>query len=551
MPRGPGIPAFVGRTRELAAITEMTAWAASESAPAGVLVLGSTGQGKSRLLEEARSRSKIDHRLAIAGYEPERNVPLAAATGLLRTISGQRDWLPALFSDRFPGDGTALDPIRIFEAAHVAVGRLGRVLLTIDDLQWVDDLSLALFHYLVRAASTSGRPLALLAAARPSPVASRFASSLRQLLGQPHQFTVLELGPLTVEEAISLVAGLAPATGPERATELWSQAGGSPFWLEALVRASRAGLDPVEIVGERLRSLTPDASTALADLTVAAKPFSIAELAHLEDWLGPRAEAAAAELVGWGLAVDLPGGVALTHDLIRSAALRLLPASTRQAIHRRMAALLEAEAGDDVQALRAALEHRRAGRLPTLDLALRLAHSPRRRWLGSEGLRELAVIARDVDPNEASKQELQEAVASLASELSNHSVALQLWSALADATADGGRRQRALVACAREAYHLERRPDARSYIARCRAELGVSPGTRLALDAIEARVAFWWADSESDGRVERRAGGPCGPLGAWRRRRVALSDSAKRDERTSMRWVLEGTPPIKATTFGP
>ena len=292
MRRGSEIPAFVGRTRELAAITDMTAWTARESAPAGVLVLGSAGQGKSRLLAEARSRINVDHVLALVGYEPERNVPLAAATGLLRTLSGQRDWLPELFSGRFPGRGTALDPIRVFEAAHLAVARLGRVLLTIDDVQWVDDLSLALCHYLVRAASTSGGPVALLAAARPSPVASSFASSLRQFLGQQHQFTILELGPLTVEDAISLVARLDPETGPERATELWSQAGGSPFWLEALVRASRAGLDPVEIVGERLRSLTPDASAALADLTVAAKPFSIGELARLEDWLGPRAEAA-------------------------------------------------------------------------------------------------------------------------------------------------------------------------------------------------------------------------------------------------------------------
>lgn len=521
MPRGSGIPAFVGRTRELAAITEMTAWAARESAPAGVLVLGSPGQGKSRLLAEARSRIKIDHRLAIVGYEPERNVPLASAIGLLRTLSGQRDWVPALFSGPSHGGETALDPIRIFEAAHLAVDRLGRVLLTIDDLQWVDDLSLALCHYLVRAASMSGRPVALLAAARPSPVASSFASSLRQFLGQPDQFTVLELGPLTVEEAISLVAGLAPATGPKRATELWSQAGGSPFWLEALVRASRAGLDPGEIVGERLRSLTPDASAALADLTVAAKPFSIAELAHLEDWPGPRAEAAVAVLVGRGLAVGQPGGVAVTHDLIRSAASRLLPASTRQAIHRRMAALLETEAGDDVQALRAALEHRRAGRLPTLDLALRLARSHRRRWLGTDGLRELAAIAREADLAEPATAELEEAVASLASEVSDHQFALELWAALADATADDRRRQRALLAAASAAYHLDRRAEARSYIARSHGERNVPPATRLALDALEAQVTFWWADGGlAEGRrlagcavraarhMAREAGGP-------------------------------------------
>jgi hypothetical protein len=37
-----------------------------------------------------------------------------------------------------------------------------------DDLQWVDGLSLALCHYLVQAAETSGAPLALIATGRPS-----------------------------------------------------------------------------------------------------------------------------------------------------------------------------------------------------------------------------------------------------------------------------------------------------------------------------------------------------------------------------------------------
>jgi hypothetical protein len=120
----------------------------------------------------------------------------------------------------------------------------------------------------------------------------------------------------------------------------WNQAGGSPFRLEAPVRASRAGLDPGEILAERLRGLTADASAVLADLAVAAKPFSIAELAQLENWPGPRADGAVTEHIGRGLGVGLPSGVTLSHDLIRSAASRVLPASTREAIHRRFAAIL-------------------------------------------------------------------------------------------------------------------------------------------------------------------------------------------------------------------
>jgi len=45
-----------------------------------------------------------------------------------------------------------LEPLRIFETAHRALRQVGRPLLLVDDLQWVDELSLALCHYLVRAA---------------------------------------------------------------------------------------------------------------------------------------------------------------------------------------------------------------------------------------------------------------------------------------------------------------------------------------------------------------------------------------------------------------
>ena len=512
---------FVGRARELAAIAEMVALVTRGGVPGGLLVVGNPGLGKSSLLEEARSRLKTGHHLAMVGYEAERNVPLAAATGLLRSLSGQRDWGSSLLSDSSADSATTLEPVRIFEAAHLAVDRLGPVLLIVDDLQWVDDLSLALCHYLVRAASTSARPIALLAASRPSAATSSFASSLDQLLGRSDRFTVLELGPLAREEGISLVAGLAPTIPPDLAADLWHQVAGSPFWLEALARANTGRLQPGEIVARRLRGLTVDASAALAALAIVARPMSLGELAHLQEWPEPRAQGAVAEVVDRGLAVDLPGGIALSHDLIRSAVSDRLPAVAQLALHRRLAGLLEAGAGDDVQMLRVALEHRRAGRLPTFDLALRLARSPRRRWLGTDGLRELAEIAREADPVHDAKETLQEAVAELASELRDHPFALESWVALADATIDGRRRQLALLGAAREAYHLDRRAEARSYIARCRAERGATQTTRLALDALEAQVIFWWAEGQvADGwsiarrtvraarRIAREAGGP-------------------------------------------
>ena len=68
--------------------------------------------------------------------------------------------------------------MQVFEAAHRALDAFERLLVTVDDLQWVDELSLALCHYLVRAGQAAAKPLVLIAAARPSAQAATLAASL-------------------------------------------------------------------------------------------------------------------------------------------------------------------------------------------------------------------------------------------------------------------------------------------------------------------------------------------------------------------------------------
>ena len=75
---------FVGRAGELEALAEVAARRAP--GPVAAVVVGEPGSGKSRLLAEARGRSALPHAFAVVGYEPERQVPLAAASGLLRAL---------------------------------------------------------------------------------------------------------------------------------------------------------------------------------------------------------------------------------------------------------------------------------------------------------------------------------------------------------------------------------------------------------------------------------------------------------------------------------
>jgi hypothetical protein len=166
-------------------------------------------------------------------------------------------------------EASPFEPLRVFEAAHRALRVVEPALVLVDDLQWLDELSLALCHYLVRAAEASRQPLALIAVARPSPNATSFIGSLAQVL-PAERMRQLELGPLAGEEALELAKALAPTAGEDAARVLAEKSGGSPFWLEALVRGGGAEVDAGRLVTGRLRGAGADAAALLALLAIAA-----------------------------------------------------------------------------------------------------------------------------------------------------------------------------------------------------------------------------------------------------------------------------------------
>jgi DNA-binding CsgD family transcriptional regulator len=492
------VSAFVGRAHELAVLAEV-ARSASRGVAAG-LVIGEAGSGKSRLLAEARSRARLADSVEVLGYEPERHVPLASAAQLLRRLTEVPEHGPRLEALLLHADeARALEPVRIFEAAHRSFRTLEPALLAIDDLQWMDDLSYALCHYLIRAARESRQRIAVFASTRPG----ERGAELPNLLPD-ERVSRIELAPLTLEEGIELASAIDPSMDPSQAGEVWEIAKGSPFWLEALVRAGSASAGRTDLLTVRMRAATPDARELLSVLAVVGRPVPATRAADILDWPRPRIEAALAELRSRGIAVETGGAVRLTHDLIREAALAGLSEEARQALHRRLAEQFEIDAGDDLRPLREALEHRRAAGMPTLDLARRIVGSSRRTLLGPDGLRLLADIADESDPLDGKTLALHEAVASLATELAEHTEAHSRWSLVAERTETPVRRASALLAASRAAYALQRVSEARELLRRSN-EIDVDDDVlHVEQRTHEAGILLWLEMNTAQGRALAR-----------------------------------------------
>jgi predicted ATPase len=482
---------FVGRGYELAALGEI-ACAAGRGQVAAAVVVGDPGSGKSRLLAEAAARAGLRNRFGVVGYEPESEVPLASASDLLRDLAnaphGRR--LEGLVFGRADEEASALEPLRVFETAHRVLRAVGPALVLLDDLQWVDELSLALCHYLVRAAEAHEQPFALIAVARPSPNAVSFMNSLAQVLAA-ERVRQLQLGPLGNDEALELANALAPTAGEDAAREFAEKSGGSPFWLEALVRSGGAEVDAGRLATARLRGASADAVALLAVLAITARPLSLADANDLSGWTAERGEQAARELVARGIAVETGGMLRPAHDLIRAAAVREIPDDRRREIHRRLGDWLARIAGSDVRRLREAVGHRHAAGVPSLDLANRLVQSAQRTLLGTDGLRLLAAIADEADPLDTEVLALHEGIASLATELAEHEYALERWSLVAERAEPPMRRASALLAGSRAAYGLARAADAREFLEHSRRIETGDDVLQLEQDTHESAILLW------------------------------------------------------------
>jgi ATP/maltotriose-dependent transcriptional regulator MalT len=351
---------LIGRREEVAAVD--TALRGLDRGEGAVLAFsGEPGIGKSRLLEELRTRADTRGHLVLAGRasELERELPFGVWVDALADYAGALgvDRLERLVGDQLPelaavlpGVGTPAglqdERFRTHRALRALLAGLARTrptVLVLDDLHWADDASLEALAHLLRRPARG--PLVLALALRPAPIRPLLTGALH---GAERDGTVQErrLQALTREEAEALLGDELP--GAVRG-EIYEAGGGNPFFLQQLVREHAAGRGVpravVRALEQEIAALDEDARALAQGAAVAGDPIdfdlaaAVAELCEPLDALDA--------LLGGGLltTTDVPRRYRFRHPLVRRAIYESASEGRRIAAHERAARALAARGG--------------------------------------------------------------------------------------------------------------------------------------------------------------------------------------------------------------
>jgi tetratricopeptide (TPR) repeat protein/transcriptional regulator with XRE-family HTH domain len=377
---------FVGRGNEYGLLIGLIARLTAGTGYA-VLVEGEPGIGKSRLLREvARYADAQDLPiLATKCYEIERATPyqpvidlvtraldrvsdaalrtlapvsLAELAALVSEVGERIRGLPQLSND-FPEARQARLSRAVDQLIEAARGGRPAVLM-VDDIQWADDASAQVLHYLARHAAQ--RPILVIYAYRDEAIDSdeQFAQLVEGLRRETDARRV-PLARLGYADTASIVAALADANlgAADLAERLHRETEGNPFFLMSILHALSEGETQLEPRASDAPGLLPDALRSAVRVRLSHVPKAIRPLLEIAAVLGrrfdfdtlldvtrePEAQLfdAVEALVKRRLLREEPeGGIYdFSHDKLREVVYRDIGGARRRLLHRSVAEALE------------------------------------------------------------------------------------------------------------------------------------------------------------------------------------------------------------------
>ena len=366
-------PSLVGREKELFLLLDRLDAAASGRGSC-VELTGIAGIGKSRLVEEVRSRANDCRVVNVMCDEVGSLMPYTSLGGLLREIleldmegpdrsSGARltaavDRLAPQLSPYIPlvaplvgaeveqtPETRSLDarflPERVAETVVqlLSSSLAGPTLVLVEDAQWMDDASASLFRRVATAAAA--RPWLLLVARRPTERGLQ--------LGDIPEVERIEVPPLDASAVAQLLRSVTADDPlvPHLRDMVVERSAGNPLFLLELVEAGRqsgfdsAMPDSVEgVFAAQIDRLGPEDRRLLRVASVLGRQVDVEVLNELAGGCPD-----ASGLMGDFLTTDAPGTLSFRHGMLRDAAYEGLSYARRRELHSRAAQILERHAG--------------------------------------------------------------------------------------------------------------------------------------------------------------------------------------------------------------
>jgi hypothetical protein len=255
------------------------------------------------------------------------------------------------------------DRTRLFAAAAELMKSLAAqqpLVLILDDVQWLDEGSSALLHYLERSAD-QGTRLLIAGAARQGEIDdNQWAKGLVHSLARDRHLQRCILDPLNADDVALLLSRAAPTAD---AKAVHRQSGGNPLFILTLAEAKADGAAGEELswqalTADRVERLDENSRELIAWAAATGREFRLEMLAAAMNLPETELMMRVDHLERRGLLMSTGEGYYdFAHDLVREAVYRGLSHPRRRAMHRQIARVLEAAAVNDTSLYGALVHH--------------------------------------------------------------------------------------------------------------------------------------------------------------------------------------------------
>ncbi len=309
--------AFFGRDLELSILNLEYQNFLQQQTGFKFLIQGDPGSGKSRLLTEWVQSLDPEIKIIECSFDPMYSSPARLGTSIIKTenppqtkiVSGEwkdglRDWMVQIASS--------------LRNAH------SKIILLLEDLQWIDESSQALLNYLL----LEDLPIGIVATIHKN---AKIGHTIEA------KFRKLPLAPLSPEAVAQIIQTQSQRTGNsyEESEKFFELSHGNP-WTLSLLLDNQKSLS----LSHRILSLPKPELKLLEILSISSdvsKDLLQAAFHHLGH---TTFESSFKSLLGTGLILQTQNRIRISHNLLRDEIMNLTPKKERSKIHATLATLM-------------------------------------------------------------------------------------------------------------------------------------------------------------------------------------------------------------------